>query len=436
MDGADSSAAIRVCGIVRAVFLDGDGMRTKIKAALYLMAYAVGVYILGVVWAVAPAHALLVSTTGYARIMTPAAQAALSVAQRSITANALGSAIAAASGPQSVAVRLVASSVGWPALGVVAGLTLMQVLLSDTQVQMIQNATSTGGGWSSNGVLLPYPVISVDSCPGGAFCPGGAVQSFEALCAQVSASPPSGFFGWFGGSQPGVTCRAYTDSPSAALVAVGGDPGTPQQITSYIQGLSDADPLSIPSNTQPVGTTSQPSPAGTVSTVPVSSPDAGTQVVPAGQVQPNDVVVNPNATPNPGPAPTQNGTQQTTQQTTSTTTTVTNPDGSITTTTATTNQDDAPVVACNVGNHDQRTLGSILQDHMNQWQGSGLLSALNLLKNLTWPSALPVYTLNSIVFGTFTVNFSTWAGTLTALRGLIIALSSFVAYRIIFVGSK
>jgi len=38
--------------------------------------------------------------------------------------------------------------------------------------------------------------------------------------------------------------------------------------------------------------------------------------------------------------------------------------------------------------------------------------------------------------GTFTLDFSAWSGLLTALRSLIIALSAFVAYRIIFVGSK
>ena len=72
---------------------------------------------------------------------------------------------------------------------------------------------------------------------------------------------------------------------------------------------------------------------------------------------------------------------------------------------------------------------------MNQWQGSGLLSALNLLKTLSWPSAIPTYSLSSSLFGSFTLDFSAWAGMLTALRSLIIALSAFVAYRIVFVGN-
>ena len=62
------------------------------------------------------------------------------------------------------------------------------------------------------------------------------------------------------------------------------------------------------------------------------------------------------------------------------------------------------------------------------------LSALNLLKTLTWPSAIPTYSLQSNLLGSFTLDFSAWSGMLTALRSLIIALAGFVAYRIIFVG--
>ena len=91
-------------------------------------------------------------------------------------------------------------------------------------------------------------------------------------------------------------------------------------------------------------------------------------------------------------------------------------------------------VSCSAGNHDPRTFGSVLQDHLKQWKGSGLLSALNLLKTLTWPTAIPTYSLLSSLFGSFTLDFSAWSGMLTALRSLIIALAAFVAYRIIFVG--
>src|SRR5262249_37309089 len=156
------------------------------------------------------------------------------------------------------------------------------------------------------------------------------------------------------------------------------------------------------------------------------------QVVPASQVGPTDVVVNKDATSPAGPVPTQTSTQTSTSTNTTTTTTITNPDGSTTTTNTTTETEEAPVTACNTGNHEQRTFGGILQDHMELWKGSGLLSALNLLKTLTWPTTLPTYALQSSVLGNFTLDFSAWSGILTAIRSIIIAIAGFVAYRIIF----
>ncbi len=80
--------------------------------------------------------------------------------------------------------------------------------------------------------------------------------------------------------------------------------------------------------------------------------------------------------------------------------------------------------------------GGILQDHMDLWKGSGLLSALNLLKTLTWPTTIPTYSLQSNLLGNFTLDFSAWSGMLTAIRSIIIAIAGFVAYRMIFVGAR
>ena len=41
---------------------------------------------------------------------------------------------------------------------------------------------------------------------------------------------------------------------------------------------------------------------------------------------------------------------------------------------------------------------------------------LNLLKTLTWPSAIPTYSLQSKLLGSFTLDFSAWSGMLTAIR--------------------
>ena len=81
-------------------------------------------------------------------------------------------------------------------------------------------------------------------------------------------------------------------------------------------------------------------------------------------------------------------------------------------------------------------MATVLQSHIDTWKGSGIAGQLALLQNLTWPTTYPTYTVQSTFLGTFSFDFSQWAGVLTALRTLIIAASSLVAYRIIFVGGK
>jgi hypothetical protein len=221
---------------------------------------------------------------------------------------------------------------------------------------------------------------------------------------------------------------------SDMVVQPAGEP-TPTQIQNYIGNLPASDPNSIESNTLPIGSQVQPTPADQTASNPVPASALPTSVVPATDVLPTDLVIDANAPAPTGTQQTQTKTQQTTGTTTETTTTTTNPDGSVTTET-TKSEEETSTASCTVGNHDQRSFGSILQDHMNLWAGSGLLSALNLLKNLTWPTGIPTYSLQSSLLGNFTLDFSAWGGMLTAIRSIIIAVASFVAYRIIFVGSK
>lgn len=221
-----------------------------------------------------------------------------------------------------------------------------------------------------------------------------------------------------------------------APVTVPATTGTPAEVAAVLQNLPASDPLSIESNTMPAGVGVASTPADQVVSQPVPASQVTTQVVPASQVGPTDVVVNKDATAPAGPVPTQTGTQTSTTTNTTTTTTVTNPNGSTTTTSTTTETEEAPVSSCSTGNHEQRTFGGILQDHLDRWSGSGLLSALNLLKTLTWPSTIPSYSLQSNLLGNFTLDFSAWSGILTAIRSIIIAIAGFVAYRIIFVGAR
>jgi len=215
---------------------------------------------------------------------------------------------------------------------------------------------------------------------------------------------------------------SITYSPANGANLASSQPGTPstQQVQDYLTALPASDPLAPEKQTDPAGTTN-PAPSGTASTtnLPVSPGEMPSSVVPANAVPSGSAVLNPSA-----PQPTQ---QTQTAEQSSTTTTTTHPDGSQT-------EASTATVSCASGQHSPRTFGSVLQDHYTVWSASGLVGTLELLKNLSWPTTLPTYTLQSTVMGTFTVDFNAWAGVLTALRALVIAGAGFVAYRIVFVG--
>jgi hypothetical protein len=211
-------------------------------------------------------------------------------------------------------------------------------------------------------------------------------------------------------------------APSAATA---GGTATQQNVQDYLSGLPPSDANAIENHTTPLGVGATPTPASSETATSVTPTDLPTTVKPVSQVAPTDAVVDPNA---PKPAGTQN--QSVTQTTSTTTTTTTNPDGSKTDT-----QQDSAVVSCSSGQHDARSVGSVLQAHITIWQSSGLLSALSMLQTLSWPETLPTITFTSPTWGTHQVDFNQWASVFTVLRTLTIAGAGFAAYRIIFVGN-
>lgn len=395
------------------------------RAALSLTAYCSFILVLAVMISVTPAQALL-SSSGYARIASQSSMNALSVAQRSLSLNALGSAMASASGPGSVAVRLVTSSVGWPALGVLAGLTLLQIALSSQQVEHIKAAAAPPGGLGPlPGATGPQPGITAVILSGGQYIIVYGPPTVPDGCLPVYLTkPPSWISAQYQGNcallTPGLVPQSQLP---AALPPV---PATAQQITDYLGGLPATDPNSIESNSTAVGAGVSPTPASSVVNVPVNPTNVETAVVPASSVSPSDTVVNPSA-----PAPAGPHTTTESQSDTTTTTTTTNPDGSVTKV-----EESEAVSTCTGGEHDAQSLGSILQSHIETWKGSGLAGTLSTLQLLTWPSASPTYTLQSSLLGSFSFDFTAWNGVLIALRSLIIAGASFAAYRIIFVGGS
>jgi hypothetical protein len=314
------------------------------------------------------------------------------------------------------------------------------MLYDNGKIKQVQNNAATFYGVPSVVTVNGQPVaagglILPDNCTG--FWTIGCTQRLliptglpVENCTGTSPSPPSGWQaqprGWLQvvGS-PVASCydvHLFTYTGGNQTQAATSSPGTPttNQIAGYMGQLPASDPLAPEQQNQPAGTTN-PAPTGSTSTtnIPVSPNDMPTTVVPANNVPPGSSVVDPNA-----PPPTQQ--TQTTQQS-STTQTTTNPDGSQT-------DQSTASVSCASGQHSNRTFGSVLQDHYNVWSASGLLGTLEVLKNLSWPTTFPTYTLHSTVMGTFSFDFNAWSGVINALRALVIAGAGFVAYRIIFVG--
>jgi len=416
-------------------------MRAKLSLCFYmLLVDVVACYLV-----VFPAYAFQVSssTTGYVRTLTLSGASTMFAANRASTIASIASA-ASAGGAASLALRLVTGA-GWIGLGVTAGLLLYEAYYTPAELAAVKAAATVPAHHVVPGVTLPANAQVIMPCAAPFPCSGydaivnipGTAPPGTSGCVTPVPVMPAGWWMWGNNPQGDGGCMiGHLTGQANAPVTVPATTGTPTEVAAVLQNLPASNPLSIESNTMPAGVGVASTPADQVVSQPVPASQVTTQVVPASQVGPTDVVVNKDATAPAGPVPTQTSTQTSTTTNTTTTTTVTNPNGSTTTTSTTTATEEAPVSACSTGNHEQRTFGGILQDHMDLWKGSGLLSALTLLKTLTWPTTMPTYSLQSNLLGTFTFDFSAWSGMLTAIRSIIIAIAGFVAYRIIFVGAR
>jgi hypothetical protein len=377
---------------------------------LSLMTYLGFVWALVVSLCVAPGESFGQTTTQYSRVVAQAERIAYLAAQRSALASQVATAALAPSAT-SLAVRMIAGPVGWAALGVSAGLVLAQMYYSQPDLAAIKTAASPPTGtytYTYNGQTYTIPTNQFAGSPAATSnCPGGQMYGFPEV--PPPGMTPAGPGNWWcppAPAQPGL--------------------GTPTQegVQQYLLDQAPTAPHSIEQHTHPVGTTGTTQPADNTVSQPVSPTEMPTTVkpkpVPAGDIIVVDSVAPPASTP-------QQNTQQ--QTTTTTTTTTQNPDGS------TTKQEETEATtSCRTGTHENRTFGTVLQAHQTIWATSGLLSTLNLLKSLTWPSTLPVIALPSALFGNQQVDFNQWAWFFTVLRTLVIAIASFAAYRIIFVG--
>jgi hypothetical protein len=418
-----------------------------------------------------PALALVSSPTKYDRVIRQAERIAHQHAWKIANAATIAAAAKAAS-PVATAMRVVAGPLGWAAIGVQAGLYLYQTYYSAQDLQDLKNAAGAANATQPYIADLPNgtTVHASSTCVttpswncqvtynGNTYY--GSAGTYDGLV--VIDIPTNAVFT---GTHPWVpyvvgnpisptnppyvklyditnvevnildsqTWNRVGSIPNSGKKVFGhirpqGPPSptpepTEQQIKDFLQTLPDTDPRSLDSHSQPLGSGVEPTPAGQVTTTTAAPSEIPTTVVPETQVQPTDTVVAKDV-----PAPQGTTTTQTQTQSTTTTTT-TNPDGSET-------QEETATASCASASHDQRTFGTVLQEHQTKWNNAPLLSALNTLKTLAWPSTLPTVSFNSSLFGSFAVDFNTWGWVFLALKTLILAGASLAAYRIVFVGGR
>ena len=405
------------------------------KATCALAAYLSGVWSLLLVLCISPAQALM-SSTGYARVVHQAELIAAAAARKAAVASAVAASATSAS-PASVALRMVAGPVGWASLGVTAGLMLAEVYYSGSDVTAIKTAATPPGGDQ-----ISHPTLGTWTVPSVVYNSQQAHVSYTIVAPCIDGNQ----YDWMVGPYPEYDLSFYNGPSGLGAVrpAAGGywichfagQPGTAtpqsgqvtqQDIVNYVNGLPSSDPKSVESHTQAVGTEGQPTSAGNVTTEAVNASELPSEVVPVANVQSTDAVVNPDA---PIPQGTQT-THNTSQDSTRTTTTTTNPDGSVTEET-----EEQASFSCSAGSHDSRTFATILQEHQARWSTAPLLGQLETLKNLVWPSSLPVLSMNSTLFGTMTVDFGAWSTQFGVLKTIVLFGAALAAVRIVFVGGS
>jgi hypothetical protein len=366
---------------------------------------------------------------------------------------------------RSLLIKRVASGVGWVGLGVSIGTLIYEIYLSQQEMQQLAQMPSDNVQWQNN---LGDWVVGTISGPGQWTTPDGRVlkgstgnavaqhcqqpdvdgnySDWEAgPYASLSSVPNWGqywephFYAGFGTTDPArgyYMCHlmGFSNFPVPAPSVV----GTPQQIVDKLKAnnyqlagdyLNDA-------HTYPMGLNHEATrTAMDVVAQPVLPEQITTTIIPESQVSLGDSEV---ARDLPAPS----GSQQTSNTSTSTST---NPDGSTATTNTTTNPDGATTtetntdtdpepeqVTCTVGQSDMRDLGGILRLHVERWQGGPLVGSLSSWQNIVWPTALPVVSFSSWMFGSFSMDLNAWAWVFAAVRVVVIGGATLYAYRLVF----
>ena len=451
-DGLSCGAAM-ISGLFRYIF------------ALLFCAYTV---IFAWVICVAPAYSLV----GYARVVD---EAALYIAKKAAVREAVAIAASGATAATgtSLGLRLLLGGTGWLGLGIMLGLTALDIYYSYQDLKDVNEAASTGGeGYIATVNGQDYTVSGYvelhEAGSGGSFVVPQVwigTQNQPYLCSSLStrdftygpvgnygASNQAIIAGWPASDPAGtgyyhVTCgsvgmwnsqgqylgafTAYylthfvTGSAQPAVLEPAAPP-TQQEVADWLEA-NPSHQLNPDNRRNPVGIGASPQIADDIQTITVSSTDVATSLKPVDQIAPTDIVLGDGFPAPQGTQTIDNQTQTLTQTRTETVTA--NPDGS---TTTQTEEEETATAACTGGSHSEKTTGTVIQEHIDRWQQSGLLASLSGLKNIVWSSTLPTIMFTSARWGTHSINMNDWAWVFASVKVVMIAGATFVSYRLVF----
>ena len=425
------------------------------KVLNYTFAALFCAYIMIFTWVicVTPAY----SFVGYARVIE---KASLEIAKKQAVKEAISIAAAAGGGAaaRSLGLRVITAGTGWLGLGIMLGITALQWYYSKDDLNSIYNNSAPSAGWYAPGNSnrldntvdnnLGYPTAQY-SYPNTVYLCGQEAGSmdwqFRAVRQTAGTDETKAQWltrvGWtpfasgWSNTQCGSPGAGYVyewlvHSSSATYNSTDAYQSTGVPTATDITNWLTNNPghsLSVENKSQAVGYQGAPTPADEVQTINLSSTEISTSLKPASEVTSSDIVLGDGFQAPEGTQTTETQTQTTTSTRTETVTQ--NPDGS---TTTQTQEEETSTATCTAASHSQKTTGTVIQEHINKWQQSGLVAALSGLKNIVWSSTLPTITFTSARWGSHSINMNDWAWVFASVKVVMIAGATLVSYRLVF----
>jgi len=377
-------------------------------------------------------------------------EAALALAKKEAVQEAIAIAAAAGGGvaTRSLALRVATAGIPWLGLGITLGLVAYDIYYSSSDLNSLNSAVAGQSGWynpSGGGSVSSNPdnnygygAVVVNNQVGGTsfqICGAGNNQEYSARHVRKTAGtdetrdqfitrmgyPVGSGWEWVQCGSPGAgyVYEFYAHNSSATYNST--DPVYSDGVASQseIENWFASNPssgLNPDNRVSPVGVGGSSQPADDVVYMPLEVGDVTvtTKMTP----DTGDIVIGD------GFAPVEDTVTDSTQTTTRETTTV---DGVDTI-------EETAQTTCAAGGHDDRSLGTVLQTHVDSWQNNGLVSSLGVLQSVVFPDTLPVIPFNSSIFGNLEIDMNDFSSWFSAVKVLLIASSVILSYRIVFGG--